>query len=361
MKIFYVALSEIPSRYANSIHVMKMCSSLARENLVTLYVPDKVSAKSDVYKYYGVEDNFKIKKLYWGGMKGRGYLFAFIFMLQCFFKKPDLVYGRCLLACAFSSLIARVPTRYEAHAPVDRYDFIHRLLFKFMHRSKCFDKLIVISEALEDMYKKLGYTGKTLVAHDGADESKFVNDLKSPDKVERYCVGYFGHLYSGRGMEIIVSCAKEMPEVDFLVVGGNNEDVVNWKSCGATSNIIFKGFVEPALVDEYRSKCHVLVAPYQNKVSINNAGDSSKYMSPLKIFEYMSSGVPIVCSDLPVLREVLNEENSVLVPSNNVEAWVSAIRGLIKDQNMCRTLSEKALSDFKEKYTWSGRARDVLL
>ena len=77
----------------------------------------------------------------------------------------------------------------------------------------------------------------------------------------------------------------------------------------------------------------------------NNESDTSRFMSPLKIFEYMSHKKPIIVSDLPVIREVLNEKNSILIDSDNVRLWVEAILKL-KDFKNRELLSNQALLDF---------------
>ncbi|MCD8568755.1 MAG: glycosyltransferase [Geovibrio sp.] len=82
-------------------------------------------------------------------------------------------------------------------------------------------------------------------------------------------------------------------------------------------------------------------------------------MSPLKIFEYMASKKPIICSDLPVLREVLNENNSILVQCDSTGEWVEAISRL-KDEQLRGKLAAKAYDDFSEHYTWLKRAESVL-
>lgn len=338
---------------------MKMCAALADKHDVTLYVPGKNCNSLNLFLYYGVAQNFIIKKLCWARLRGRGYFFAFSFLLECLRKKPDLVYGRCLLACVFSCLVTRIPTRYEAHAPIGHYDILHQALFKFMYRSKKFEKLIVISEALRKFYSADGYAEKVMVAHDGADESKYTVRIKAKNN-DRRKVGYFGHLYIGRGLEVIAFCAARLPEIDFFVYGGNEDDIKLWQMKCLPCNIIFMGFIEPSRVDEVRSTCDILVAPYQEKVSIQNAGDSAKFMSPLKIFEYMSSGIPIICSDLPVIREVLNDRNSFLVSPKDLDAWVGAISTLANDDGFRRRLGEQALADFNENYKWSSRARHVI-
>lgn len=360
MKIFYTALSEIPSRTANSIHVMNMCEAFGRDHIVELYVPNKVIDYDDNHEFYGVESNFKIIKLWWPRIKGRGYIFALSFFATCLFKRPSMVYGRCILACAFSCLYARVKTRYEAHAPIENYDQIHRFFFKLMWRSEHFEKLIVISEALKNIYITAGVPAdKILVAHDAANtnerskrESRAAND---PIRV-----GYFGHLYQGRGIEVVVECARQLKTLRFIIVGGSDADIAYWRSKKLPDNLTLAGFVPPKDVADFRDQCDILLAPYQEKVSINNKGDSSSYMSPLKIFEYMASAKAIVVSDLPVLREVLNSENSIMVDSKDISSWVAAIDDLSRDARLRHRIGVNALKDLESKYTWRKRVDHVL-
>jgi glycosyltransferase involved in cell wall biosynthesis len=82
-------------------------------------------------------------------------------------------------------------------------------------------------------------------------------------------------------------------------------------------------------------------------------------MSPLKVFEYMSSGKAIVCADFPVLREVLSDDNAILVNPEDRDGWVSAIERL-KDRNLREQLGQQAYQDFLEHYTWKKRAAKVL-
>ena len=73
MKILYISYSIIPSKFANSINVMKMCQAFANNGHdVTLLVPDKTEFRNksiDVYDYYGVKKNFTIKKLWYPNLK----------------------------------------------------------------------------------------------------------------------------------------------------------------------------------------------------------------------------------------------------------------------------------------------------
>ena len=94
------------------------------------------------------------------------------------------------------------------------------------------------------------------------------------------------------------------------------------------------------------------------RVKGKNQLETSQFMSPLKIFEYMSHKKPIIASDLSVIREILNEKNSILVEYNNIELWVNSINKL-KDYDLRKKIAKNAFNDFKN-YTWKRRASMVL-
>ena len=84
-------------------------------------------------------------------------------------------------------------------------------------------------------------------------------------------------------------------------------------------------------------------------------------MSPLKMFEYMASGRPIIASDLPVLREVLeHERNAILVAPDDINGWVRSIQYLADDEKVRERLAHQASIDLKQSYTWEKRAQKVL-
>ena len=88
---------------------------------------------------------------------------------------------------------------------------------------------------------------------------------------------------------------------------------------------------------------------------------AARWMSPLKIFEYMAHGKPIVATDLPVIREVLeHERNALLAPSGDLDAWEHAARRLVDDPALRERLGGRAREDFEAGYSWRARARAVL-
>ena len=84
-------------------------------------------------------------------------------------------------------------------------------------------------------------------------------------------------------------------------------------------------------------------------------------MSPMKMFEYLASGVPIVSSDLPVLREILHHSvNSLLVPAADLHAWISAVDSLSGNRQLADSLGTRAHQQYLSEHTWIVRANAIL-
>jgi len=367
MRIVYIAESIIPSRTANSIHVMKMCQALAkRGHDVLLVIPSKRGREPlrkymSIFDYYGVDKCFRLVKLPQLSIKGGKRGFGLLSALLAKFFSADIVYGRSLVSCYYSVKWG-VPVYFESHYPIK--NITSNSIFKDMLEAKSFKGLIVISNALKRYYLDNYILPKQAVITlpDAADPPIFKDAPKriSSNKLE---VGYTGHLYPGKGMEIIVELTKRCVWANFHIVGGLEEDIKEWKErTDGLTNITFHGYVPHADIYEYLNSFDVLLAPYQKEVGTYGEGsrDIGMWMSPLKLFEYMAIGKPILCSDLPVLREILiHNETAVLLPPNDIEKWIEALRRVSKDRQFAQYLGNNARQEFLDKYTWDARAEKI--
>jgi glycosyltransferase involved in cell wall biosynthesis len=373
MKIVYVSQAFIPSQTANSIHIMNMCNAFSvNGHEVILFAPDCREeypvGVEDIFDYYGVNNRFTLVKLPFLHPRENSYrylLSTFTYCLHILLKllkiKPDLVYGRYLPGCYVAAKLG-TPTIFEAHDLVWR-SRLENVIFKKIVREERFIKLIVISEALKDIYLEAGLLNsqQIQVAPDSADEVPDFEPLTDwPGRNGCLQVGYVGNLYSGRGIEMILALASSLNDVDFHIVGGSEKDLVRFREKYDFPNLYIHGYVPPKETYKYRNSCDILLAGYGRRVSLREeAADTSKYMSPLKIFEYMSSRKPIIASDLPVLREVLSPRNAMLVPPDDSEGWKAAIIRL-GDVEARNKLAAAAYEDFLKHHTWAIRARNVI-
>ena len=238
-------------------------------------------------------------------------------------------------------------------------------------------KTVVISEALKKIIQDFHHiTSENIyVFHDAARSGQlrmsllqrkelretFLSNIFNLEDYQKV-VGYFGHLYSGRGIEIIEKLAELNSGCAFVVYGGNEAEIEAYKSRNTNKNLFFMGYVHSKKARRYMAMMDVLIMPYQKSVSIGVAGiDTSKWMSPLKLFEYLSVGVPIISSNISVLKEVLvDNENCLLVEPDDIYAWSYALRYIISNTELEERLGSNAYNLYKDTYTWEYRARGML-
>jgi glycosyltransferase involved in cell wall biosynthesis len=369
MRLIYLAHAVIPSRSANSINIMKMCAAFRRNGHdVTLLAPERPgrdAGVADVFDYYGVDSRFDIRFLPWGRYPGRSYGYALRTALRSRRMQADLVYTRFLSGAAAA---VRLGNRvvFEAHARLVEQTRLGELFVRSMARHRRFARLVVISEALraDCATRTPSLASKLLVAHDGADPLPVAAiPAELPGASGALTVGYVGQLYAGKGMELIVRLAPLCPWAQFHVVGGSTADVELWKTRSQSiPNLHLHGFVPPSQVPRYLRAFDVLLAPYQRTVSVfGGGGDVAKWMSPLKLFEYMAADRPIVCSELPVLKEIVQDgTTAVLCDPESATAWSAALARLRDDVSLRRSLAEAARRRFDLHHTWTARAQRVL-
>tara|TARA_B110000259_G_scaffold186087_1_gene236500 strand:+ start:11678 stop:12784 length:1107 start_codon:yes stop_codon:yes gene_type:complete len=367
MKISYLSTAEIPSRKANSVHIMKMCAAFAKNgHEVTLYAPSiNNSDKSniDIFNYYGVDETFCVKRVFYPSFVFGHYFYAFFVLINLLFSRVDLIFSRNLLSLTFASLL-NINKILEIHQPIPITSRLQNRLFRILISLKYFKRLVVITKPLKSIFlSKYDISeDKILVAPDGADIPSDLNMIL-PSSLKRIQVGYVGHLYSGRGIELIIELSKICDWADFFIVGGNDSDIKRIKTaCKNIRNISVVGFLSPSKAEIFRLGMDVLLAPYQTKVGLENSKITTEaWMSPLKIFEYMAATKSIICSDIPVLHEVLrHNENCLLCKPTDLKEWKEALESLNDNKLLRERLSKQAYSDLINKYTWQIRASEIL-
>jgi glycosyltransferase involved in cell wall biosynthesis len=111
----------------------------------------------------------------------------------------------------------------------------------------------------------------------------------------------------------------------------------------------------------YLAAADVLLMPYARSI-LGSSGDASSasVASPMKMFEYMAAGRAILTSDLPVIREVLDDSSAAFAPPEDAPAWTSALQSLLADPARRAALASTARREV-EKYTWVARAKKILV
>ncbi|MEX1071045.1 MAG: glycosyltransferase family 4 protein [Anaerolineales bacterium] len=369
MKIAVIAQGSIPAQSANSIQNMKMAQALASlGNEVRIFAPgrDPNLPWEQISKHYGLEQRLAIQwvpSLAWL----RRYDFALSSVNAARAWGADLIYTRLPQAAALASRRG-VPAIFELH-DLPTGTMGPWLIRRFIegHGAR---RIIVntrhLAEAIKARYALPADTSFLLVAPNGVDLQRYA-DLPDPEGARKslgladaFTAGYTGHLYAGRGAELILEMAKRLPEMNLLFVGGRKDDVQRMREkAHELKNVRIVGFVPQGEVPLYQAACDVLLMPYGRQVGSSSGADIAAFTNPLKMFEYLASGRSILASDLPILGEVLNEKNAIILPGEDLDAWVEALGGLQASPQRRAELSAAA-KETAGLFSWEKRAALVL-
>jgi glycosyltransferase involved in cell wall biosynthesis len=366
MRIVFASASQVPSDAANSIQVMKVCQAFAQlGHEVTLLVPGREPAGADLRTHYGLQISFPVE---WLHVRNRRF-FPWLAVRRARMLKAEMLYAWPVQAAGLG-LRSGMRVMLEMHdLPYGRFG---PFWFRLFLRQRGRKRLLPITEALRRLLKARFPPGlpddQVVVAPDGVDLERYAglpdpegarHELGFPSGLTVACTG---HLYEGRGVDLFLALAEDFPQVNFLWVGGRPADVEARRreaSKEGLKHVTFTGFVPNAQIPLHQAAADILLMPYERTVSTSGGGNTAEICSPMKMFEYMAAGGAILTSDLPVLREVLDETSAVFCPPGDKAAWSSALGELIADPDRRRTLGQHARS-LAAKYDWVERARHSL-
>lgn len=370
MRIFYFSDISFPSSEAQAVHVVKMCEAFGKAgHEVVLFAKARSKVRQqDIFESYDVEGNFTLSftkgtrlsllSRYTGQKKTAEQIKKF--------GRPEMVYGRDPVALSLYAP-ARIPLVYEAsRMPTGKAEVA--AVIKLLKRPG-FCGIVALSDALKQaLLKRFPMIRPELifVAHDAAVVPHNISG-KAPKsdslrgRKSAFKIGYAGTMHQGKGVSMILKIAPLMPDCDFHVIGGSKDEVAQIARGNPSGNIIFYGHVAHSHVAGMLKACNALVAPYQHAALIKTGKNIARWISPMKVFEYMAAGRPIVASDLSILREFLRHgENALLVPAGDPLAWVEALSTLRTDPEVRKTLAQNAFADLKGNFTWDKRVETIL-
>ena len=364
MKILYIANIRLPTEKAHGVQIMKTCEAFVKAGVeIELVVPTRHNElTAGPFTYYGVPDNFfKVVTLRVPDLirYGRpGFLVSSMWFSERArwgksFWTADIIYSRDALVLAQYLLLGRKLV-FEAHA---KPSFVARIV------ARCAYRVVVISHALGEVYMAAGVPAeRIIVAPDAVDEHLF-DTVPGKNEVRKilglplvqHIVMYTGHLYARKGADTLAEAASNVPEALFVFVGGTVEDLAHFKKrWGSQENIRIIGHIAPERVPSYLRAADVLVIPNSGK-----SEDTARFASPMKLFEYMASGTPIVASDVPSIREVLRDQEAFFVEADSPAALAEGVASAFAKEDEAH---ERAVSAQRKagEYSWEKRVRHIL-
>jgi glycosyltransferase involved in cell wall biosynthesis len=382
--VLYVADTRFPIERANGAQTMATCHALARRGHdVTLVVrPDTAAPARDPFAFYGLppEPRLAIKTVAVAGnattrratfllsaaalaARADGLVYTRDLGLASFllqmpsFRRPRLVYESHGVADVVSAEMPALLGRPELAPSAAKRHRLARRERRVWTRARGY---VTITRTLAgELTTRFGPREHVVVAPDGVADALVARAWPAPQAGARPIVGYAGHLYPWKGVDVLIRALALAPELDGLVIGGHPREADRARvdalaaELGVGDRVTFTGLLPPADVPARLAAASIVVLP-------NTASAiSDRYTSPLKLFEYLAMGRAIVASDLPSIREVLTDGvTASLVPSGDPVALAGALRALANDPARAAALGAEARR-LAPRYTWSARAATI--
>ncbi len=362
-RLAYIAKSKIPSRHANSVQVMNMVRAFAPlVKTLDVYLPGGLGSRlrqwsGSLFAAYGRPQpaNARFHFLPNGHSSARSFEPA---VLRAF-HRADLTFTRSARvavelaehghAVLFES---HVVTRDAEHVSLDR-------LVRALSMAPT-SGVVGISQAVTEAYIQAGLPESRLfTAPDGVDLDAFapgpsgaLAKMFGPAVHDRPVLLYTGSLNPEKGAGFLAQAASNL-NAHVVIIGGKQDEHLHFDAqCpGLFTHPCVQHKHIPALLRD----ADMLVMPYLPD------GDLIPFMSPLKLFEYLATGKPILAADLPVLRPILRDGGNCLLfapgSAASLRQAIDRLQTMTTDQ--LATLRNEQLATAAQ-HSWSGRAKSIL-
>jgi len=383
MKITILSDEHFPHVGADTLVIMSTASALgalgADVELVTPWMWHRHRNMEELFDHYGVKPTFRVVRLpSWPPpertLRLEKFMHGLAGPLHAALRRSDVVHSRDLLPLLFSRVV-NLPWSFETYRrhsqekpwlpPITRRLGLKRAVGAIAHSPASAEDLV-----------RLGFDpDAVIVARPGHDPNHFSPRLNKSAarrrcglEVKKKIVSYVGNLSRSKGTDEIVDLAGRIPEVEFVLVGGSAAEVETMRAALESrrlSNVRLTGHRPPAEVVQYLYAADILLVPAILKNTFS--GSLSQYLpmnilpgTPLKLYNYLAAGRPIVSADQPHTRDLLrHEKTALMVPPQDGEAGAQAIRRILNDSALAKRLATNARSEARE-YTWQERAKKIL-
>lgn len=399
MKLVLAVHARLPSQRAYTHQVMQMAEAFAQEGasvtLVVARAQPTPAGRDDLWEWYGVRPNFTIESLSipalisfaarlpkrlqagWRKMAWGVEWSIFTLKLALWLRNAPraVVYSRDALPLWG---VTRLRPGSAHHCFFEAHTRPSTVIGTRLRRAlaKRVGGVVAVTEHLKQHYQRIDAApANTLAAHDGVrlerfnlegDRRRWRAQLQWPQNA--FIVGYVGQtktMGEDKGIGLLAQAVAGLAQdrgpddVRLALVGCSEQEAARYRrqliARGLTpESLLHPGWIAPSKLPRYLKAFDVCVLPHPWTEFF--AYDCS----PLKLFEYMASGTPIVATRLPSITEVLSDgENALLVPAGDIQALADALQRLRQDPPLGERLSTQAQRDV-QVYSWRVRARRIL-
>jgi glycosyltransferase involved in cell wall biosynthesis len=282
----------------------------------------------------------------WKRMKAIGYR-PFVALNRRRLARANAVYTRWP---DISAALARVGIRHslEVHNSyeLEKLGMVGAVVDA--HRRGVIEWLVPISRAAAEFLVGAGADPKRIhVSPSGADLDDFATiPAFDPARLDHPRIVYAGRISHSRGLGMFETIAERgLAEVS--LVGEKEREVRSVPSLQVFPAVPHRD------IPQWYAQADLVLLPYQRDLG------HAQSISPVKLFEAMAAGRPIIASDIAPIREVMEHmKTAILVDPEDTESWIAAVELLKRERTLAAQLAAAARA-LAPQYTWRERAQNL--
>lgn len=375
MRILYPYPEEVTFKKAREIQTIHTCHALARlgcEVILGMAYKSGVSAQT-ILDYFHLEPLptlrflFLPRYIHFTRAIAVSFQALFLHALHKHIVKTrntqpiDLIYTRHLKVAEFClKQQFGIPLVFESHeifslgqvdspAKFKRLSDLEHFVYSHAHG------LVTISNNLMDyLNKHFALRSPIIRASDGVDLGLFGH--LNGDETDPNLIIYTGSLFGWKGVDTIIKAMRYLPQQRLWIFGGSRREVLEKEHLARQWNVHdrcrFHGYVSRMELVKPLTRAYVGVLPNHREEI------SERFTSPLKLFEYMAAGKVVVASDLPSIREILDERTAYLCPPASPRSLAETIRSVYRNPTQARSRVEASRAMARD-FSWIRRAETI--
>lgn len=383
VRIAYINHGRFPTEKAYGNQIAQVCEALDMlKASVTIVCPTFRNAiTKSAAEYYGISGDMQEIHLSHFDASRAWYVpgkLAFLFSMRSYgkairdhvLKNPyDLLYLR-------SPLLLRVALETGVRTIIELHDIPRFFKKSFVRLCNRGSLVVALTKPMREVLITMGVDPKKIVTEsDGVDLRRFADPIPSAEAKKKWSlpsdipvIGYVGSLVTretlSKGVENILEAAVELKKMNHKVcvwiVGGPDVAVKELKGKAEKSGltdreVVFHGRIEPSLVSSALWACDVCVYPAPASRHRYFMRDTS----PLKLFEYMAAGKPMICADIPPVRDIVDEQSALLYKPGNTEMLARQIETVLSDPAAAKKRADNA-REIVKNHDWKIRMERIL-
>ena len=214
------------------------------------------------------------------------------------------------------------------------------------YASRRFNMIFTATPYINDRFLKINSNSVNINNYPILSESKTFNSTRNTQKENTIC--YIGSISKIRGLEYLIK-ALDYCDVKLILAGSfsDNKFEKELRELKSWKKVNYIGHVSRKKLSEVFSKSKCGIVTFLSAPNHINA-------QPNKLFEYMSAGLPIVCSNFPLWRKIINQGCGISVDPKNPFQIASAIKQILENPSESKIMSKNGIKLILKKYNWNA-------